>query len=746
MGHGDRPARRPRRAGARRTAVAALAGTLLFATTGCQPDQLNAMVEGYVSGADATSLNSGTNGSSIRLVDGRTVVLVNDAYVGPVDANGERTGDQRVANALVVHASDDQDDTYETLKGTTARGHLVPATAGNTFTLLSAWAASGGTQPDVQVFAVEKTATGATVGTRMIRLLQSNLAPTGAPVNLPAGARWGAALVQHDGYWYVIGEGTAAISTYLARAAVGQLSTTSSWRFWTGTSWSASSSAAGPLRDGAGAVVPQYLTPAWDPVRAQFAFLGRGSSSGGTFRWYAAADPQGPLTAGATASTAPEAGQACGTSGSGRVQDLRYHPHLTGEDDDVWSYSVTCTTPTTTVDEVQPRFFAAPLTAAPAAPAWRASWATSQRQAIPAFAFDQGFADQTLRQITHLTRGGTELRVRISNRFGTVPLVVGDASFAVSTEAAGQGPAVTATPVPIRFGGSDTVTIPVGQSIVSDVVAPSSPVPDDHDVAISLYFPNGTGIPTAHQFQHETSWVGGSNITHSVAGAAFGASTTSSYFVAGVDVVDATTPGVVVGLGDSMTDGYGGTVDDGQQRWTDVLFDRLETTTTTRTVVNAGVAGTRLLGGSGSLSAQDRLARDVLEQPGVRTVVIWMGHNDITGTSATASALLAGLEGLVDRSHAAGVRVVVATVTPLWGPGDTVPATSTMEDRRVALNASIRANAMGADAVVDFDAAVRDPAQPKRLRASYSFFGGNHVSSAGQIVLAERLVAIRTQL
>jgi lysophospholipase L1-like esterase len=374
---------------------------------------------------------------------------------------------------------------------------------------------------------------------------------------------------------------------------------------------------------------------------------------------------------------------------------------------------------------------------------WAATWAAGLMPASAQFAGNaQGFADQTLRQVVHTSVGGEAVRVRLSNVYGTAPLAVGRATVAVAAEPAGSSGAVRGPTLrPLTFGGTAGVVVPAGGDVVSDAVTLA--VPQDHDLAVSLWFPQPTGRPSAHLVALETSYVGRGDLTADPGpgfGGAGATTTTSSFFVSAVDVVAKDPLGTVVLLGDSLTDGAGGIVD-GERRWSDIVVDRLAAEGGLRLgLVNVGIAGNTLLGNPRSTSpgALERLDRDVLAQADADTVVVLLGTNDLAGSGATGPELVAGLQQLIDRSHAAGVRVVGATVPPLAGPDDP-PTPAPLEQARTTVNTRIRPGpgALAFDAVVDMDAVLRDPADPTRIRARFSWFGGLHPNDAGHQAMAD---------
>jgi lysophospholipase L1-like esterase len=214
-------------------------------------------------------------------------------------------------------------------------------------------------------------------------------------------------------------------------------------------------------------------------------------------------------------------------------------------------------------------------------------------------------------------------------------------------------------------------------------------------------------------------------------GAAYSAKTRYWYYVTGVDV-RGTAAGSVVAFGDSLTDGNGSTTD-ANHRWPDRLAERLQGRRLG--VLNAGIAGNRLLRDGVGPSALSRLDADALSRAGVRALIVLEGINDIKGSPEASDpvAFVEAYREIVTRSHAHGIRVVGATLTPYGGYS---AFTAAREAVRQKVNALIRTGGVF-DAVVDFDAVVRDPASPERIRPDYDPGDHLHFNDAGMRVLAD---------
>ncbi len=287
------------------------------------------------------------------------------------------------------------------------------------------------------------------------------------------------------------------------------------------------------------------------------------------------------------------------------------------------------------------------------------------------------------------------------------------------------------------FAGARTVTVPVGQDRVTDTVKLA--VPAGANLLVTVHTPGDSGPVTYHRTAKQTNFLATTgNWTAAETGAAYTRTLGSWYYVTGVDVLDAPAAGSVVALGDSLTDGVG-TTSDTNRRWPDRLADRLAALPPNRRlgVLNAGISGNRVLLDGVGPRALTRFDADVLSRTGVRAVIVFEGINDINGTPAQTvpRAFEEAYKSLVSRAHARGIRVIGATITPYGGHARWSEA---RESVRRAVNTFIRGGGVF-DAVVDFDAAVRDPAFPHRMRAAYDPGDHLHFNAAGMRAMADRI-------
>jgi lysophospholipase L1-like esterase len=361
---------------------------------------------------------------------------------------------------------------------------------------------------------------------------------------------------------------------------------------------------------------------------------------------------------------------------------------------------------------------------------WVGTWTAAP---APAEGF-AGFNNQTLRLNPRVSIGGERLRVRISNAYGNRPLVIGAATIALRD----KGPAIVeGSARRLSFGGRDSAAIAAGAVLYSDQVELS--VRPLADLAVSFHLPGEVlaNFAITGRYARQTNYISPPGNYTAATTMPVGNLTDQWFFLCGVDVLAGSDTLGIVTLGDSITDGNISTID-AFCRWPDQLARRLAARGGRPAgVMNNGLGGNRILHDIRGDSGLRRFDRDVLAQPGVTHVIVMLGTNDLRNRWAkpeeevTAEQMIAGLQQMAQRAHAAGLKIVGATLTPFgnetymanaWNP--------TREKHRVAVNTWVR-EAGAFDAFADFDAALRDPEIPTQMRAVDDCGDGLHPSDAG---------------
>jgi lysophospholipase L1-like esterase len=361
---------------------------------------------------------------------------------------------------------------------------------------------------------------------------------------------------------------------------------------------------------------------------------------------------------------------------------------------------------------------------------WVGTWTTA-----PAPADGGAFANHTLRMNARVSIGGDTLRVRLSNAYGTGPLLIGCAYLGLRQ----SGPAlVPGSNRPLTFGGETSTTIAAGAFVLSDPVELT--VPPLADVAISFHLPED--VPASFgitgRYSRQTSYISPPGNFSGETVMPVGRLTDDWFFLGGVDVLASAGTGGIVTLGDSLTDANIST-HDAFCRWPDQLARRLIARSGGRSlgVMNQGLGGNRILHDIRGDSGLRRFDRDVLAQPGVTHAIVLLGTNDLRNRWAkpeeevTAEQMVGGLKQMVLRAQTRGIKIFGGTLTPFENETFLVGAwTPAREAVRQAVNAWIR-DGGAFDAVIDFDKGVRDPEHPARMLPNYDCGDHLHQSDGG---------------
>jgi len=358
------------------------------------------------------------------------------------------------------------------------------------------------------------------------------------------------------------------------------------------------------------------------------------------------------------------------------------------------------------------------------------------------------YEDQTVRQLLRISTGGDQVKVRFSNEIGDKPLLIGSASVAIVDNDSSIEPDSVR---PLTFGGETSITIPAGAPALSDPV--SLPVTALTELAVSIYLPEETRPGTVHMGRNSfRSGAGDFTRAIDLPGAE---KTMTMVFLTGIYVRTTEDTGVIVALGDSITDGAVSTPFT-YNSWPDVLAQRLserDGNGRAMALINHGISGNQLLRNGAGMSVLGRFDRDVLATPGLTHIVLLIGINDIgsggmrfPGSAAppsamrTAEEIIAGYQQVIARAHSMSPPVTVygATLTPFEGtafPGYYSPQ---KDEVRMAVNEWIRTSGEF-DAVIDFDLAIRDPDHTSRMAPEYDSGDKLHPGDAGYKRMADSI-------
>ncbi len=378
---------------------------------------------------------------------------------------------------------------------------------------------------------------------------------------------------------------------------------------------------------------------------------------------------------------------------------------------------------------------------------WAGTWGASPSPQLPDVAqmskAKLTFANQTLREIVHISIGGSLVRVRLSNAYDKEAVEIGAAHIALRQK--GAAIAVGSDHV-LRFSGRSSITIPPNALVLSDAIPLK--VAASSDLAISIFLPKSTLGAGIHYSAQQTNYLAVGDLTS--APDIPKASTLGSWvFLTGVDVAAPEAASTLVAFGDSITDGARST-DDTNHRWPNFLADRLlRQTGAPIGVLDEGIGGNRILHDPNSnvafgVNALARFDRDVLAQPGVKYVIVLEGINDLGHAGpnlfpkeqVSAEDIIAGLKQLIERAHERGIKVYGGTLTPFVGTPFPGYFSEAKEMKRKAVNEWIRTG-RAFDAVIDFEKAVQDPANPDHIATAFDSGDHLHPKDDGYKVMAD---------
>ncbi|HXU17781.1 MAG TPA: SGNH/GDSL hydrolase family protein [Terriglobales bacterium] len=385
---------------------------------------------------------------------------------------------------------------------------------------------------------------------------------------------------------------------------------------------------------------------------------------------------------------------------------------------------------------------------------WVSAWSTAVHTPLPFPGLPPTpvIENQTVRMVVRPSIGGARLRIRFSNTYGSSPLEIGAAHVALTASGSSiQSPSDHV----ITFNGRNSVTIPAGAPLLSDPVdLKISPM---GEISVSIYLPHSSTAATTHFWAQHDTYISKSADVSGASDIAAPTAKSSWYWLSDVEVWTAEPVRALVTFGDSITDGAGAKQGN-YADWPDQFARRLLTEGHAKNVavLNEGIGGNRILHDGAGTNALARFDRDVLSQPGVTDLIVLEGINDIgwphmkprqskdgattspspfAAQGVTAAELIAGMQQIVDRAHQHQIRVYGATLTPYRGADY---FSEDGEQIRQSVNQWIRTG--GAfDGVIDFDAAVRDPAQPSKFRDAYQSGDYLHPNEAGYKAMADAI-------
>ena len=348
---------------------------------------------------------------------------------------------------------------------------------------------------------------------------------------------------------------------------------------------------------------------------------------------------------------------------------------------------------------------------------WVGTWATAQQQPVKSFMpYNNNLSYRSVRQVVKVSIGGKLIRLELSNELSREPLTIRSVYIAHSTDSFAIVPQ---TAKYLLFNGQTQVTIPAGKRVVSDAL--SFELQPLEKIAITMNYGRAPSVPTVHMGSRTTSYI---LKGVSTARSNFAPSFRENHWfnIASIAVFDLTAKAIGI-IGNSITDGKG-TTDNANNRWTDVLAEQLQKRhgVTTRGILNLGIGNNRVTvaGGFGILAKQ-RFNRDILMQPGIETVVIFEGVNDIGAASKgeserVAADLINAYDEMITKAKARNLRIFLCTITPFKGAGY---YSLFHEAARKTVNQWIRSQRERVNGILDFDELLRDPADPERLQKQW---------------------------
>ena len=348
---------------------------------------------------------------------------------------------------------------------------------------------------------------------------------------------------------------------------------------------------------------------------------------------------------------------------------------------------------------------------------WVGTWATAQQQPVKSFMpYNNNLSYRSVRQVVKVSIGGKLMRLELSNELSREPLTIRSVYIAHSTDSFAIVPQ---TAKYLLFNGQTQVTIPAGKRVVSDAL--SFELQPLEKIAITMNYGRAPSVPTVHMGSRTTSYI---LKGVSTARSNFAPSFRENHWfnIASIAVFDLTAKAIGI-IGNSITDGKG-TTDNANNRWTDVLAEQLQKRhgVTTRGILNLGIGNNRVTvaGGFGILAKQ-RFNRDILMQPGIETVVIFEGVNDIGAASKgeserVAADLINAYDEMITKAKARNLRIFLCTITPFKGAGY---YSLFHEAARKTVNQWIRSQRERVNGILDFDELLRDPADPERLQKQW---------------------------